>query len=101
MDIEDFINLQNCEKNRQCHLFNNENPTRSFSRLAKAMKVNDSLSQLKKSNVDGTTSDFVCKDEQNKESINYYKSIYTVTPESLTMLDEKKLLDDLSEQHNV
>ncbi len=54
------------------------------------MKVNDSLSQLKKSNVDGTTSDFVCKDERNKEIINNYKSIYTVIPESLTILDEKK-----------
>ena len=94
---------------------NFEKPTKAFCTLAKAQKGNDSLNQLKKNDDQGNIVDYENDDEQNSDSGNYFKDIYSnilekslsleqfLTPENMNSeyVQSKKLSNLDSERNNV
>ena len=88
LTFDDNITLRNCEKTKLWHTMNFEKPTKAFCLLAKANKGNDSLSQLKKLDLQGNLIEYENNDERNEAICNYFKEIYSKIPNKSLTIDQ-------------
>ena len=82
------MTLQRCKKTATWHLLNFEKPTLAFCKFSKELKTNDKLTQIKKTNPDGSETEYQNNVERNNDITKFYKNIYTKIPNVLLTLSE-------------
>ena len=61
------MTLQRCKKTATWHLLNFEKPTLAFCKLSKKLKTNDKLIWIKKTNPDGSKTEYQTNVERKKQ----------------------------------
>ena len=82
------MTLKRCKKTAKWHLLNFEKPTLAFCKLSKELKTNDKLTQIKKTNPDGSETEYQNNVERNNDITKFYKNIYTKIPNKTLTLSE-------------